>query len=221
MQQGEFECLSGTVTICSMTDRLCLIVESLHSAVVDSCFEVIQNVILMPSDHPCKISQGFQSGMSGPPKPLIQILFCACGIGVGPKLAESFLQQICTVYLEVELFQFTEPELLIIGQVPGVLEPYIACFLEKIGVLCFQLSDLFLSNLIHGAHEMSNDMKFVEYQQGIGKTLFDHLNVRSPHVAANSFYLLTTLFTQLIKESVQGFRGSVFTVPQQPFSIRS
>ena len=68
------------------------IVESFYESIVNEDFEVIEYIILMPSDHPSKLSHGLQSGMGGPPEPFIEILFSRGGISVIPKSSKGLLQ---------------------------------------------------------------------------------------------------------------------------------
>ena len=56
-----------------MTDDLGLIVEAFHRTVIDGHLEIIEDVILMATNHPCKLTHGLKTGMSGPPEPLIEM----------------------------------------------------------------------------------------------------------------------------------------------------
>ena len=58
MIQSEFEGLCCSVSISSMADHLGLVVETLDSRISDSHVEVVQDLFLMLSDHPCEVSHG-------------------------------------------------------------------------------------------------------------------------------------------------------------------
>ena len=81
-----------------MADDFCLVIECLYGSVIDSYLEVVQDVMLVSPDHPSETSQGLQSGMSSPPKPLVQIFFGPCWIGVSPELAEGLQCLRCAIF---------------------------------------------------------------------------------------------------------------------------
>ena len=64
----------GAVAPRPNADGLSVVIHGLHQSVVDSQVKVVLNAILMPSEHPCEISQGFKSAVGGPPEPPFELL---------------------------------------------------------------------------------------------------------------------------------------------------
>ena len=56
--QGEFEGICCSVSIGPMAYHLSLVVEALHCAIGDSHMEVVEDLLLMVSDHPGEFSHG-------------------------------------------------------------------------------------------------------------------------------------------------------------------
>jgi len=152
-----------------------------------------------------------------PPEPLIEVFFGPYRIGIVPEPAKCFLKQVGPINFKVELFQITQPELLLVGKVPRVLQPNVAGFLQHVGILCFKFPGFFFANGVHSSHEVSYNMKFVKDKQGIGKACFDHIHLRSPHVTTDSLHVLTVLFSQFITEGLQSLSSSIFPGPQEAF----
>lgn len=53
---SKLECFSCPVTKVFVANRFCYVIESSYSAVIDSYFEVIQNIILVSTNQPGEIS---------------------------------------------------------------------------------------------------------------------------------------------------------------------
>ena len=62
------------------------------------------------------------------------------------------------------------------------------------------LADLVAAHLIDGIHEMTNDMELIEYQHGLRSALLDGVDVRLPHVTANTFEFGNSFRTKEIEE---------------------
>ena len=215
MIQGEFEGFRCSVSIGPMAYRLCLVVETLHCRVCDAHTEVVEDFFLVLSDHPREFSHRFQPGMGSPPEPLTEVLFGPCGIGVIPEPSKGFLEKVGPVGFQIDHFQVTETNPLVLGEIPGILQPDVLGILEKLYALVFELSGFFLANLVHSVHEMADNMELVKDKQGLGKTSLDHLYVRSPHVAAYGINRISDLVTQFLEELLQGLRLSIFSRPQE------
>lgn len=155
--------------------------------------------------------------MCGPPEPLIEVFLDQCTIDIVPEPAKCLFEQVSPVDFEVELFQITQPNLLLVGKVPRVLQPDVAGFLQQARILRFEFPSLFFANRVHSIHEVPYNMEFVKDKQSIWKTRLDDIHVRSPHVTTDSLYLLTAFFAQIITEGFQSLSGSIFPGPQQAF----
>jgi len=91
----------------------------------------------MAAYHPGELPDRLQSGMSCPSacladrqEPLIKVFLGPSRIGVIPKLAKCLFEQIRAVYLEIKLLQVTQPNPLLLSEVPRILELDVASFLE-------------------------------------------------------------------------------------------
>ena len=153
--------------------------------------------------------------MGRPPEPLMQVLFGPCGVSVIPELSKGFLEEVGPMGFEVDLLQVTESDFLVLGEIPGILEPDVLGVLEKLYALVFELPGFLLANHVHSLHKMSDNMELVKDKQGLGKASFDHLYVRSPHVTAHSINRIADPLTQLLEELLQGLRCSIFPRPQE------
>jgi hypothetical protein len=159
--------------------------------------------------------------MGGPPKPLTEILFGPCGIGIIPKPSKGFLEKVGPVGFQIDLFQVTKADPLVLGEIPGILEPDVLGILEKLYTLVFEPSGFFLANFVQSLHQMADNMELVKDKQGLGKVSPDHLYVGSPHVTADRITRIADLVTQLLEELLQGLRLSIFPRPQESGVVRS
>src|SRR5512137_1504197 len=153
--------------------------------------------------------------MSSPPEPLTEVPLGPCRIGVVPEPPKGFLEEVGPMGFEVDLLQITESDFLVLGEIPGILEPEVLGLLEKVYALGFELFGLFLANLVHSGHEMSDNMELVKDQQGLGKASFNKLYVRIPHVATHGLNCSADPVAQLLEEPLQGLRFSLFSRPQE------
>ena len=68
--------------------------------------------------------------MGRPPEPLTEVLFGPCGGYIIPELSKGFLKEVGPVGFEVDLFQVTESDFLVVGKIPGILESDVLGILE-------------------------------------------------------------------------------------------
>jgi hypothetical protein len=57
--------------------------------------------------------------MGGPPEPFFKEFFGPPPVLIGPELSKGFFEQIGAVDSEVQLFQRSEPDFLLVGEIPG------------------------------------------------------------------------------------------------------
>ena len=86
------------------------------------------------------------------------------------------------------------------GEISGVFQPHIATTNHQLLVRCSLLAYFITSDLIDGSHEMANEMELVEDWHCSRRSLVDGIDVRLPHVAANTFELGDSFRTKEIEE---------------------
>jgi hypothetical protein len=59
----------------------------------------------MAPQHPGELPHGFETGVGGPPEPLVEVALGPPGTGVFPELAEGFFEQVSTIDLQVQMFK--------------------------------------------------------------------------------------------------------------------
>ena len=126
MHHSQVESMFGAVAPRPVADGLGAQVHGLHQPVVDSQVEVIQDALFVSSQHPCEVTQGFESAVCGPPEPTFEVPCRPASPFVRPEICEEFFEKVGPDDLEVEIEQFSEPDGLPVGEVPGVLEPEIS-----------------------------------------------------------------------------------------------
>lgn len=79
--------LCGSEAVCLMDDELGFIVEPLDGTVVDRQFEVVEDVVLVPTDYPMLLAQRFDPkkfALSGDPLPLVGQVEYNCPFSLHP-----------------------------------------------------------------------------------------------------------------------------------------
>jgi hypothetical protein len=59
-----------------MANSFGIVVHGFNDAVINSQIEIGEDSFLMASEHPGKLSKGFEATMGCPPEPALQILCC-------------------------------------------------------------------------------------------------------------------------------------------------
>ena len=113
------------------------------------------------------------------------------------------------------MFQFRQSRLLLVREIPGILQPEIAGLRHQFLMRLPLIADLVPADLVHRFGEVLNDMKLVEHQNRVGRLGLDDIDVRLPHVATDAFDLFRALLTQPFEEILQRLLGATLAAPQQ------
>lgn len=174
--------LCGAESIGSMGNEFGLVVQSFDGTVVDQRPKVIEDVLFMASHHPGELTNRGKPRMGGPPEPSFEVSFGPTGIGVVPEMAEQFREQVGTIDLEIQSFQFSKTIGLPLGEIPGVLQPDESRLVHQ-GLVCRPLlADFITSILVDNLHQMAHDVELVEDQHRLGYPFLDRVDVGLPYM---------------------------------------
>ena len=87
------------VVLCSpesirlMDNEFGFVVESFNGAVVDGHLEVVEEVVLVTTQHPSEVAYRGKARMRRPPEPFLQIPPSPAGAAVIPEVAEELLEE--------------------------------------------------------------------------------------------------------------------------------
>ena len=199
-----------------MADGFGIVVHRFDYAVIDSNIEVGEDSFFMTSEHPSEISEGFKAAMSRPPEPTLEVFFCPGPAFVIPESSEHLLEKVSPHDLEIALKQVREGDLLLVCKVPGILQPDVfGPFKVSTASLC-QYRGLHLAHLVNRLHEMTGNVKFVEYDHGFPAILVDDIDVVLPHVATHSLDSGRAIFPPPLEKPSQGVFIPVSATPYEP-----
>jgi hypothetical protein len=200
-----------------MADSFSIIVHGFNEAIVDSEVKVSKDSLFMSSEHPSEISQGFDSAVSSPPEPAFQILGCPSSTLVVPEFSEQLFEQVSFDNSQIHLEQLCQRKLLLVCEVPRVLQPDVACTFEDFVVYLGQGFGFHFSDLIDCLHQMTNDMKLVEDNYCFAAILLDDIDIVLPHIAAHTFNGGSALCAPPLKESTQRIFVPMGASPDESF----
>ena len=138
--------------------------------------------------------------MGRPPKPTLQISQRPSCTTVVPILAERLFEQISSVDFQVQAFKLTKSCGLLIGEIPRVFQPHVSSASDQLLIFCSLLANLITTDLIHGVHEMADDVKLVEHQHRLRSPVFYYVDIRLPHVTANALEVRNSFWSKEIEE---------------------
>jgi hypothetical protein len=94
-----------------------------------------------------------------------------------PEIPERLLEQIGTVDFQVERLQKIEASLLLVSQIPWILESDVTGAGKHFLMLGAFITDFLSSDLVHGLGELPDDMELVEDQHCLWRLCPDRLDV--------------------------------------------
>lgn len=109
-----------------MADSFGIVVHGFNDALIDSKIKVSKDSFLMTSEHPGKLSEGFEAATgcppvcvqrTGRPGPALQILCCPGFALIVPQSSEQLFQQVCPDDLKAALLEHRKGDLLVFGKV--------------------------------------------------------------------------------------------------------
>jgi hypothetical protein len=203
-----------------MANSFGVVVYGFNDAVINSKIKIGEDSFFMTSEHPGKLSEGFEAAMGSPPEPTLQIL-CRPGFAlVVPQSSEQLFEQVCPDDLEAALEELRERDLLVLGKVPGVFQPDVFGPFEGFTARLGQCLGLHFAHLVNSLHEMANDMEFIKHDHSLPAILMDDIDIVLPHVAADSLNGGSAFLAPPLKESTQGVFVPMSTTPDEPFSLQ-
>src|SRR4030067_964509 len=134
MDQGQRIGMFASIPPGSMTDSLGIIVHRFNDTVINPHVKVGEDTFFMTSEHPRKLSQRFQTTMSCPPEPPLQIFCCPSSIRVIPELPKQFFEKVSSHNFQLLLQQVLKTDLLLLGQIPGVFQPKVTGSLQNLRI---------------------------------------------------------------------------------------
>ena len=198
-----------------MTDRLGIIVHCLRGSVVYRNLEPCQDPFLVISEEPTEADEWLHSTVRRHEDPMIEELFRSEWRLAVPEFSEVFLEKVCAHDLEVHAKQVSESSLLLVQKVPWILEPEVARAGEDLGMSLAHLPGLHLPDLVDGFEQVADDVELVEDEDRLGHSSLDDVNVRSPHVAADSNDPGRPFWPPVGEELLQGRSFTSLTAPEE------
>jgi hypothetical protein len=203
-----------------MADSFGVVVHGFNDAIIDSKIKVSEDSLLMTSEHPGKLSEGFKAAMGSPPEPALQILCCPGFALIVPQSSEQLFEQVRPDDLEAALQELRKRDFLVLGKVPGVFQPDVFGPFEGFTARLGQGLGLHFSHRVNSLHEMANDMEFIKHDHGLAAALMNDIDVVLPHVTADALNGGRAFLAPPLKESTQGVFVPMSTAPDEPFSLQ-
>src|SRR5713226_2709511 len=169
----------------SMADDLDLVVHALEGAVGDAQLGPAQDAVEMFPDQTSEAPERIESAVAGPPQPLLQIRSRPARAFVVPEPLEGFFQVVGTDDRLVGPTERRQPPLLLVPEVPGVLQPQPAGRLEGSLRLAAQQPPALPAHFVHRPVQVLNHVEAIEDQEGVGQLLPHRGDVPGPRVAAD------------------------------------
>lgn len=204
----------------AMADHLDLVVHPFQCAVGNADLGPGQDSIEMIADHPCKLLEGLEPGVAGPPKPLPEVRLGSTGLVILPELAERLLEQIRLRDREIEFQDLPESLPFSRFEIPRVLDENPSAFLDREPFLGSQRGHDLPTDVVHRPCEVLDDVEAVEDHCGLGNVTPDTGQVRRPHVHADDLNRPGSPFAQPGEESVYGLLLSVLPHPNHLMPVQ-
>jgi len=220
MDHSQREGVFASVSTSSMTNSFGIVVHGFNDSVINSKIEIGEDSFLMTSEHPGKISEGFEATMSCPPEPTLQILCCPGFSRIIPQSSEHLFEEVCPDDLEAAFKKLRKRDLLVLCKVPGIFQPDVFGPFEGFTAHLGQGLGLHFAHLVNSLHEMANDMEFIKHGHGIAAILMNDIDVVLPHVTTDSLNSGSACVAPPLKEPPQGVLIPVSATPYEAFSLQ-
>ena len=198
-----------------MTHQFDFIVHSFEGSIGDPEFGPSQEPGEMIFDQSCKLDDGLESRVSGPPEPLFEVGLGSFFLKVIPKPLEFLLEVVSPDDGKVEFKQIRESSMFFGGKVPGILQQNEASLFEIDPLLMSQPSDFRSSSFVNGPIQVLYDMKAIKDQGGLRGMLLNRSQIGSPHIQTDGLKSSGSTFSQPSEELIDGLLFPVQPHPQK------